>query len=459
MKWAIMNTHEAGDPRPMREYREKFVDNPITRYNRQEFMRVLRFQLPNPQDAVYWQTKPILKAYNKKSPRHESDPLQIEALNIAPTLSVEPYETVPVVHCLVRHELFIKLQLKMVCDIECGWSKSSVMVRDDDRWITLEKLLHGLPDPTMPGCVQQYHNAQFRRWRRNGKTFAFARLPAELQKKILLSAIGEYVQPVHHTLELGDGRRRVVVHLTGGTPREWGFIGHDKTKLPPLRPVNPALFSLNKATRRVALEVLWADTTKRYSVTEGLDILWHGDPSFVHSLTTIPSQPSFINAPALSYLRHLQLDYSNAAYANMFGCPMRPMLDEQHSTLGPALQALPNLRSLELHFQSTTDRNYSPWIAALRGWTPLELPEMYPQVAWDRLPCQKTLHDWILLWAAEHLMGLLAQVRLTGYIKTLIRKKWQAVINSTASERAEILAWIEEEKKSVRASPLGDRNL
>ncbi|KAH9809294.1 thioesterase [Teratosphaeria destructans] len=441
---------------PIRAHRERFVQNPITRSKRSEFYRALKFQVPNPQDAVYWQTKLILEQYNKKSPRHESDPLQIEALNVAPTLCVEPYETVPVVHCLVRNELFIKLQLKMVCDVEHGWATSTVMVRDDDRWITLEQLLQGLPDPTMPACTKVFHEAQLRSWRGNGKAFPFTHLAPELQKKILLFAIGEHIEPIYTTrLDPSGTWWRPFLHLTGGTPRDHFVPKNDKTRLARLRPVNAALFQINRATRRLALEVLWTDTTKRYSTQhprENLGIVWQGHPA----PPTVSPTLSFLQPQSLKYMRHIQLDLPNLAYATMFGCPMPPVLDEEPSTLGPALRALPNLRSLELHFRSTTDSTYSPWIAVQydASWQVEDLQETYPDFEWNRLPCQKVLHDWILLWAAEYLLGI-PQVCLTGYIKTQIRKKWEAVIRCRVDERAKMLAWIEEEKESVRALPLG----
>ncbi|GAB1725300.1 hypothetical protein NU195Hw_g4050t1 [Hortaea werneckii] len=84
----------------------------------------LWIQIPNKNDYVFFATVPILEEYNAQSMHRHYDPLLIEALNIAPTLFYG-MDSTSAVHCLVRHELFIKVQLKLVCHLDYGWNAAT----------------------------------------------------------------------------------------------------------------------------------------------------------------------------------------------------------------------------------------------------------------------------------------------------------------------------------------------
>jgi hypothetical protein len=169
---------------------EQLVEQPIHHESRQDFTHPLKFQIPNTADLALWYIVPILEQYNEQTLQRQADPLCIEALNVAPTL-FHACDTVPVVHCLVRHNFFVKLQLKLVCELDWGWGAARVVVRDDDRWIRFEDFLRKQSEPTMKSYKKAALEVQYCNWRSTGHPFRFMDLPTELQKRILLFAIGE----------------------------------------------------------------------------------------------------------------------------------------------------------------------------------------------------------------------------------------------------------------------------
>lgn len=92
---------------------------------------------------VYWEALKLVKEYQQGQPAltRFANELCLSALNCAPTIFFSYYETEPVVHALFREGLVIKVQLKMVCDLEYGWSSCTVLLRDGDRWISFHDYL------------------------------------------------------------------------------------------------------------------------------------------------------------------------------------------------------------------------------------------------------------------------------------------------------------------------------
>ncbi|KAK3613253.1 hypothetical protein LTR56_027991 [Elasticomyces elasticus] len=149
---AHYDEHMCKGKRPPRKDRELYVDNPVIRTSRKGFKTPLRIQTPHPFDLVFFCAQSLVNDCNSnliatatsnvQSLAYEYDPWNLEALSISPTMLYEcGYESTPAVHCLMRQNCLTKVQLKLVCDIEIGWSSTTVMVKDDDRWITLAKLL------------------------------------------------------------------------------------------------------------------------------------------------------------------------------------------------------------------------------------------------------------------------------------------------------------------------------
>ena len=101
--------------KPARHEREKWVDNPIFRIDRQDFRIPLKFQKPHPYDLVITHAAVLLEEYNKHSYERTVDPLVMEALSASPTMFYAGgCDSTAAVHCLVRGSLFVKIQLKYV---------------------------------------------------------------------------------------------------------------------------------------------------------------------------------------------------------------------------------------------------------------------------------------------------------------------------------------------------------
>ena len=73
-----------------------------------------------------------------------------------------------------------------------------------------------------------------------------------------------------------------------------------------------------------------------------------------------------------------------------------------------------------------------------------------PPVPNLRFPCQKTLIDWILSFAAQYLKQI-QKVKLTGYIKTETKRKWEGIYNDKSF--TDYTATIEDQKSQVRSTP------
>jgi hypothetical protein len=442
---------------------EARATRPEIQDSRHEFDTPPKFQIPSFYDWVFWAAVPVLETYNQQSLHHQADPLLIEALSIALTL-VYGCDTSSAVHCLVRHKLFIKLQMKLVCDLDRGWGAGTVMVRDNDRWIPLANFLKTLGQPTLHNWRTTLWERQYQWWKSLHKPFRFLDLPVELQKRILLFAIGEYVEPRHFCRWVPDpesGREKRVPALTvltsGNAKVASGSDGYNHTKLPKLKPVNHGLLRLNKATRASALEVLWADTTKRYSNYSYPHLygsyFLKEEYTDLGQLYGVCAIPTCVPARYLGFIRRIQLAYSNRLYIELFGCPIKPHIDEnpaEGAEMEAALKMLPNLAYLEVRFESTAHLSYSPWDRLEDKYdTPYTI---WPGINFARLPCQQTLLEWILPWIASRVMHI-PRVELSGYIKTSSKRKWEGII------KAKDVATIEKKKNEIRELPFDHENL
>ncbi|KAK5134738.1 hypothetical protein LTR08_006113 [Meristemomyces frigidus] len=418
------------------------VDAPIIKCGRHDFDTPLKFQVPHALDLIFCATIPILEKYNAQSLHYEADPLHIEALSISPTMAYA-CDTSSVVHCLVRSDFFARVQLKLVCDLDAGWSAGTVMIRDGERWLPLKQWLRTLPSPTMKAYRKVVLEVQYKWWRSTGKPFRFLDLPSELQRHILLFAIGEYVEPDYTSSSPLNKR----VDLTKGTQQLHSrkIAGlHNSTTLPAIAPVNLALLGLNKSLRNMALDVLWGDTTKVYRPQ--LLTSTGYETALEHSIYTVPHT-------CLKFIRRIQLALQNLDYVDMFGVHLPGIIqyttDIVNGELGAKIfKALPNIKYLDLHFQSTADSSYSPWLAAQHAHN--RLSANAADMDLERLPCQEVLLDRILCFAAEYIIHI-PRVELTGFIKTCTKRKWEAILNDDA--HTEWSRVFEEQKQEIRALP------
>ncbi|KAI7428269.1 hypothetical protein KC336_g5612 [Hortaea werneckii] len=422
----------------------------------------LWIQIPNKNDYVFFATVPILEEYNAQSMHRHYDPLLIEALNIAPTLFYG-MDSTSAVHCLVRHELFIKVQLKLVCHLDYGWSAAIVMLKDEDRWIPLQQWLKTLPEPTLPNYHVLAHEDQYQWWRSTGKPFRLLDLPGELQERIFLFAAGEYIEP-HFRGEYvcdengygikQDGTRdedgvlnlsrwTVITHGTHRAKR-CGVSKYDWTARPAISPVNLGILSLSKKTREAALYALWKQTTKVFRSPQKIPLrrLRYPDPAMPD--IDVSGIPTYVPPRFRPYLNRIQLALDNVDLLLLFGVPLpgindafsvRPSPPPAH--IFPSL--LPHLKYLDIYFQSTARRFYNPWHTA--EMTPDRDRRTYltQELGMDlqRMPCQRILQGWILTFAYEHIQGI-PRIELTGFIKDPVRTKWESLLNPSSSSSSSL---------------------
>ena len=388
----------------------------------------LDYKYGHPDDFVYWSTVlPILDQYNEQDLHHLVDPLDLGALTIAPT-GMRGWETKPAVYVLQRHEMWAKVQLKVVWEVNADWDAGVVLLRNGENWVPLTEWLPTLPKTRLPDLDAAALELQYQSWSKSGKSFRFLDLPAELQRRIFLFALGEYIRPDHFcgfTMLTGDTSFDTVVDVQYRVPA-----------LPPRpAPVNLALLRLSKATRQTARDVLWNDTIKRYDSWYGLDGI-----------------PESVPARYWRCMRHVQLATSHWDFFRIFRPPIRPFDNytwEDGNAPALILTKLPLLHSVELCFMSTVETSYTPWVYYE---TPnyIERTLVYGDIDFGRLPCQKVLVDWIMRFAAEFLRGV-RSVAVTGFVKTETKEKWERMLNCKGPNN--YVGEIERMKREVMALP------
>ncbi|KAK4891556.1 hypothetical protein LTR27_009887 [Elasticomyces elasticus] len=399
------------------------AETPIIQRNRFTFGKALVIEVPDKDDIIFIAAQETLSEYNDKSYHGMIDPIRIEALLKAPTIRYK-YETKPEVYLLVREHTFIKLQLKLY---------------EDDVAPGLAGYSAGSSEAEMAKLALEM---QHRCWKLSGKPFRFTDLPVEMQNKTLIHAIGETVEPCFELAFVGRKEKTLATAYLGLT----GFFRKHKTQLyvNPLPaqpyPVNTALLGLNKEIRQNALGVLLYDTTKRYTASCEIHLL-SNSVSKLH----------------LSFLSRIELAMSHLDYIGIFRCALKPFQNYRlpfgHTDLALQLTKLPNLQHLEIFFMSTIESSYTPWISYV---TPdrSERTRRYPNIEFRRLPCQKVLVDQIMTFAAAYILKIktLKVLKLTGFIKTETRLKFEGLLNERNGE-VDHTDEIENMKREIVALP------
>ncbi|KAK4953999.1 hypothetical protein LTR10_008603 [Elasticomyces elasticus] len=326
-----LEEYQHRDRRPAREDRELFVDNPVMRWGREGFKYPLKIQTPHPYDLVYIYAKAAVNEHNDRliaavtHPLHaftlKHDPLTLEALSISPTMFYEGgCDSTPAVHVLVRHELFVKIQLKLVCDIEFGWSSITVMVRDDDRWIRFAEFIKTLKGSTMSTVGWSGYHLQYLWWRemkRLAKTSKspgaglevatlpgpmgdLEKLPVELHSTMLLHCIGERVMPHQEYVTRGQSQVYVTFITRGENMRLRRSSGYGPGQYAPraVYQSNTNILRLNKATRDLALEVLNKNTIKVYYERTPLVSHTSANHQFLRRLELVSRLPNITTSSA-----------------------------------------------------------------------------------------------------------------------------------------------------------------
>lgn len=154
-------------------------------------------------------------------------------------------------------------------------------------------------------------------------------------------------------------------------------------------------------------------------------MLWE-DTVKVNRYCTVPGR---LGQQYFRFMRKVELAATHYDYILYFQVRVAPFRDTrylQEPAPATALKTLPNLNHLTLTFESTVTDFYSPWITVAGGFE--GQIESHPNIVVPRLPCQKVLVDWIMCFAAEHVQHI-PTVRLSGYVKSSTKQKWEAVLN------------------------------
>ncbi|KAK0291909.1 hypothetical protein LTR35_001337 [Friedmanniomyces endolithicus] len=388
---------------------ETAFETPVIQRDRYAFGGPLLIRIPHPDNIIFTAIYQLLTEFNKADLHRRLDPLAVEALTDKPTICYAR-ETESAVFLLGRAQTFIKLQVKLVRESNAPGSPAVVMT---------------LPNHRMPDIDRLALELQHQLWRKTGRPFRFEILPAEIRSRIFLFAIGPYVEPSYPSnlfMLKGRWENNVEFNITGkDVSRRVHDQWHVNALHKQLDPVNLALLEISKATRKECMSALRKDTTKRYM---DLDLRLNATSSGV------------------------ELALTHADFIEMFHCQIRPFSrDHQANQLPPIANVLrkdclPLLNHLELRFMSTVEPTYSPWVSyeGNRPW----------DIDFDRLPCQKVLVDMILCFVSEWVRHI-PSIKLTGFIKTETRMKWERVFKSKRPRESD--DYIESEKQAVLSMP------
>ncbi|KJX92153.1 hypothetical protein TI39_contig5905g00005 [Zymoseptoria brevis] len=399
------------------------VDAPIEKIDRHRFGAPSKFQVPNPLDLTYWEALKVIEAWQEPEPFQKfAHEMKLSALNCAPTRYYAS-ETAPVVHMLYQETRVIKVQLKVVCDSEVGWNSCTVMLKNDDEWMTFLDYLKSLPvlDFATTGQVGWWVQHQW--WKSMNKTFRFSKLPFELRQRILLCAMGKEVYPrpadmTHSQLSLTQGFK--------------AYKSPSYSELRPnIAPTNVSVLCLNKKLAAQTRDLLWQETTKVYYEKQDLSHLWEGPPPPNH---LEPFDPVAMRPPqSFHFIRRLKLAFKPMDLVKLFRIIVVPFTEEFHNTYGgyPAghtgaeiFKNLPCLHFVE--FESFWHRS---------AWEVFEFYHADEVEAWEaedlffqNPACRETFTNMVMAFAAEYLQHV-KTIRISGIEKLSVRERWENMLN------------------------------
>ena len=208
------------------------------------------------------------------------------------------------------------------------------------------------------------------------------------------------------------------------------------TAAPTVPPVKLSIFRLDKATRISALEVIGKDTLKV--------------ADYPHH---IPRPLNHSKAQLSRALRRLQLNFSTHDSFEFFQVKVPPFDNPPipASSSAAVLADFPNLRLLQLRFESTINFVSDPW----EMYQSDTGEDSYPDgLAWGRFACHKVVVEWILCHAYQHISKP-PKVELLGYIKRGSNEKREHIFNSKYRSD-ELNISIESQVQDIRGLPLSE---
>lgn len=370
---------------------------------------------PHRGDKIYTFARTAITQHNRKSLKNFTDPLRIEAISSKATTYGPTESNQSTMAIQYRDSSYLvpfKLlrsndgPFELMCDVKGGWQKF------EDWLARLEA------PPGRIGRGDKAYQAQFNWWSKNGMSFRFWDLPAELRTDHFYKAYtpDEVSMQRWHPFNgwlwsrANLVRERHVIHVDHGE-------GVDPARKI-IRKAQSALLMTCRQVNAEVIDYIWKQCTKYFQYH-------YLFKTFVqHEL----SSPTVFNA-----LRCIELDFSHKEYINFFRVPLQPFRDlKDFGCQGAAddLQGLTEVRELTLVFQSPMSAKLDdPW-----GYTGDHRghPSYYD---WsgrrDRegfaTSCQKTMVDWILT-AAHPYIKHIPKVNLEGAIKHSTKLNWDMIL-------------------------------
>jgi hypothetical protein len=232
----------------------------------------------------------------------------------------------------------------------------------------------------------------------------------DVMRLVVLHAVGE-VRHVDNDFHHGYVLERA--HGETGIPRD----------TPKISAVDWRLLSLNKATSKMALQVIRFDTIKNFSDINDL------------RQTVLDAPPNLMDC-----LSRLQLSFSDAKYFDFFQVTLPAYLaspsTDSHSTAA-VLLSLPNLRYLDLWFHSTIPQSNffaTPHIS----WHSANHTVANNGTITCPYPCRHAIVDYIMCWAYPFIAHI-PKVNITGYVKTKTRNAWLRILRDKRNRHSHLI--------------------
>ncbi|KAK4497717.1 hypothetical protein PRZ48_010370 [Zasmidium cellare] len=395
------------------------------------------YSRPHKYDRIFTAARHNIINYNRQSLAHFTDPLRVEATASVAT-EYQNDESNKVTLALVGHKKIERLQFKLVRGHGAKARIDVLMCFDGEKWKTLDAYLATLKAPNgyirrgVKGIEQQQAW-----WAKNGKSFRFLDLPAELHDEVFKHLIPRNVYPVlwaNGIVPFGHGSERLLDAL------QKRYRHHDSTH----KTVPQPDIALVGTCRQLKTEVdryLEIETTKSFRDRLSLSnfIKKVGDPEKFNNFS------------------HVELDFDHADYFHFFQVEVQPFpqmedkFDEyKPRDLAAMLRDLPHIKSITLRFTSPFDAlTYDPF-----GYTGSYHNDLDWYHDWKgnrdqdgfATSCQKTVVDWILTYAKEYIAHI-PEIKLEGAIKHSTKMKWDLIFKD---EKNGIAHDMTEAKEAIR---------
>ncbi|KAF2276758.1 uncharacterized protein EI97DRAFT_490228 [Westerdykella ornata] len=340
----------------------------------------------------------------------------------------------------------------------------AIQVRFQGEW---KRLIDWLPtilnrDMLLDGYKRSLQSQQIS-WAKNGKSFPFMRLPPEIRRIIYREVIGDEIHP----FKVAKGGP---VTLGRPVPRDAPFSYTSDFFERVLRMgkayVNLNILYTNRKIRGEALQAAWEGTWKHFENSYNFqDIATEfvqddGRGRF--------SSPSIGRPQGYNWLSRIELNLYTREYFEFFGARLtlvhRQVQFDWQQSPGALLRTIPTLTHLSLGFKNPycSEEN---WITRRDPWGQFyenNYEALYNMGLWAIFPqcgCHRTAVEWILNFAFPCIKHIRCVI-LTGCVKTVQKRAWEAILateykESALSYRTHGYDW-EEEMAKIKSATVYD---